>query len=89
MNYCIARNGIAYEGTLEECILQVCNIDLSDRRLKVQWLRYGNHSSWNNWHEYHSYGDSYTTQEMWNDAIQFLSERLSNYGCKLYYDQRR
>lgn len=88
MNYCVVKEGIAFEGSLRECVLSVCNVDLSDRILKVQWSRSPS-SSWNQWRQYHSYGDSYTNEEMWKDVIGFLSTQLEEHGWHLYFDQRR
>jgi hypothetical protein len=81
--YCAVKKGKAFEGTKEEVVAQICKFYFdNDNALCVKFDGYPSE-------RLHGYSKAYSSKESYNDAVQFLFLRASQYGFKVYSDDWR
>jgi len=78
--YCAIKDGKCFVGTKEEVVRQVCLFHIDERRrLQVKFSGFKQE-------EHFSYGEEFTSEEMYSDAIIHLFKRIKNYGYRVFVE---
>lgn len=75
--FCAVKDFHSYTGTKKEIINQVCEFSIVDNQLYYKFIGYHEQKGF-------SYSDEWSSEEMMDDAIKILFERLPALGYTIY-----